>query len=212
MDPELIRLLQILFVVGIFVFAIARSFLRIFVKPFVPGSAPGSPENRRKTMKDFLEDLRRDLGQGEQRPARGEGLMDTEKVESIPSPATPPARRTERPAAPPVMVPGRTPSGRDPRRERPAGRPPTSAERAAAGQRIEKALVRKAAARSRPAALEETREEIETDELARAAMHSDSIGDEQPAGELLGIDLQTAFVLKEVLGPPRAYGRIRPRG
>jgi hypothetical protein len=64
----------------------------------------------------------------------------------------------------------------------------------------------------RPAALEITCEEIETDELARAAMHSASFDEEAPAGQVLGIDLQTAFILKELLGPPRAHPRLRRRG
>src|SRR5260221_243770 len=92
MDPDLLRIIQIVVVAGIFIFAIARSFLRIFVKPYVPGSAPGAPENRKGSMKEFLDDLRRDLGQGEQPSARGGGLLDREKDESVPSPATPPAR------------------------------------------------------------------------------------------------------------------------
>ncbi len=217
MDPELRQIIQFLIIGGIVVFAIARSFLRIFVKPFVPpGSPPGAPP-RREGVKDFLEELRRDLGHGSQPGPDVDGLLDeeedeTRKAAAPPRPVVDP--RFERPAAPPPMapLPQRIPPRMPPvqrERPRPAVRGPASAETAGAHRTRMDA---EAARRIHPSLIESTSDQIETEALATAAGIAPPMDEVRPIAQILGTDLETAFILKEVLGPPRVYQRLRRRG
>jgi len=191
--------IQVIIIAVIVVAAIFRAFYRIFLKPFIPDrTAPpaGPAPSRGRDLKVFLEELRRDLGHGDLPEPKTDGLLDEEEpaakrpVDRAPAPAP-------RPAAPIHTAPAA-----------PVPRPPAPRPRAApvaerpSPRRAEAPVAALVAATARAAIHGGLRPREPAPEVAAASV--------EPPNQILGVDIEAAIILSEVLGPPRAFrGRRR---
>ena len=197
MDDSLVK---IIVVVGIVFLWLARAFFRVFLSP--PGTGQGKPVlpgERARRMEGML---------GEEAPSRRppapEGLLDHDEPARTQVEVREAAeRRAERMAGRPSSVPRRL--------ER-------TAPSAPAYLPLPRALVPPPPAAPRPrAGSRGAASEAQARVRARAKARAEAGREAQPAGDsveleskglLLGLDPEAAFVLKEVLGPPRAHRRL----
>jgi hypothetical protein len=236
---DLGAIIQILFVVGVILAAIGKVFYNIFVKPFVPPrgapGAPGAPPPG-KNLKDFLDELRRDLGHGEGGEPRTAGLLDENEEEEEVSPAGgtlsrgPPAsrpapgrllRHPERPVpVEPPLLPSPAPRPAPLRDWRSDSEREVDRLRERAHARAAQSPSAPPAGRPEPTTVQSRREitvqriveatETVRTEVVDQAVAYKGMGGARSIWKLLGTDLQTAIVLQEILGPPRAHRRYRP--
>jgi hypothetical protein len=192
LDPFDSTLIKIIIFVGLIFLWLARAFFRVFLSPPEAGQRkpvlPG--ESRREPGGLLGEDAARP------RTPPADGLLDREEPAHSPVAEREAAERRalERAAQrrtaptrplPRVLVLPEAPS-------RPAQRPAARAPSADAQARVRARMKARKAAASAPHLSEPAGDSVEP----------------ESTGLLLGLDPEAAFVLKEVLGPPRAYKRL----
>ena len=191
--------IQILIFAVVILGGLLKGFYNIFVKPLTTNtprrpperglaSPPGSPPGE-GGLKNFLEELRRDLGHGEGEQPRTDFLLEEEEEEEeeiVVFEETP----VPGPSIPPAPRPAAVPLMALPSRVE---------EMQSARRALSSALSRRAGSDLAPI-------------LALSAEQPTSVDEPRALTKLLGTDLQTAIVLSEILGPPRALQNKNIRG